>query len=63
MNENREPVHVHVRKAGGFAKFWMDSIALDFASGMKTQEIAHAERLIVEHESLIRSKWNEVFAD
>lgn len=61
MNENREPVHIHVRKAGGFAKFWMDPIELDFAAGMKTQEIARAERLIIEHEELIRSKWNEAF--
>lgn len=61
MNENREPVHVHVRHAGGFAKFWMEPIELDFSAGMKTQEVARAEKLIVENEQLIRRKWNEVF--
>lgn len=59
-NEGNEPLHVHVRKAGGFAKFWLDPLSLEFAQGMKTQELTRAETLIVEHEDLIRSKWHEV---
>lgn len=60
-NERHEPVHVHVRRASGFAKFWMDPLILDFASGMKTQELTRAEQLIAEHADVIRSKWREVF--
>ncbi len=33
-NEGQEPVHIHVRKAGGFAKFWIDPVELDFSQGM-----------------------------
>ena len=60
-NENREPMHIHVRKAGGFAKFWMEPIELDFASGLKTQQVSRAEQLIVENQDLIGRKWHEVF--
>ncbi len=60
-NEGHEPMHVHVRKAGGFAKFWIEPITLDYSEGMKTRELARAEELIDENVSLIRRKWNEVF--
>lgn len=58
-NEGTEPMHIHVRKAGGFAKFWMEPVTLDQAHGMKTKELARAEELIVEHEDEIRRKWHE----
>jgi len=60
-NEGHEPVHVHVRKAGGFAKFWIDPLTLEFSQGMKTRELARAEELISQNLDLIRRKWNEVF--
>ena len=60
-NEGREPMHVHVRRAGGSAKFWMEPLTLDSASGLKTQELARAEALIAEHSDRIREKWHEVF--
>ena len=59
-NENNEPMHIHVRRAGGFAKFWMEPLLLDNSQGMKTQELAHAEELILEHVDLIRRKWDAV---
>jgi hypothetical protein len=59
-NEGQEPMHIHVRKAGGFAKFWMDPIELDFAQGMKVSELKLAEQLIGEHFEQIKSKWHEV---
>jgi hypothetical protein len=33
-NEGNEPLHVHVRRAGGFAKFWLEPIGLDYSQGM-----------------------------
>ncbi len=50
-NEGSEPMHIHVRKGGGFAKFWMDPVALDFSQGLKTNELKQAEMLILEHET------------
>ena len=60
-NEGQEPMHVHVRRAGGHAKFWMDPLGLDSSEGLKTQELARAEQLAVENQALIREKWHEVF--
>jgi len=60
-NEGQEPVHVHVRKAGGFAKFWIEPVDLDFSQGMKISDIKQAEALIIENLELIKKKWNEIF--
>jgi hypothetical protein len=59
-NEGQEPMHVHVRKAGGFAKFWIEPLLLDSSQGLKTKELARAEELISENIELVRRKWNEV---
>ena len=60
-NEGMEPIHIHVRKAGGFAKFWIEPVELDFAQGLKTQDLTKAEELILDNLELIKRKWNEVF--
>jgi hypothetical protein len=55
-NEGQEPIHIHVRKAGGFAKFWIEPIELEFAQGMKVKEIAKAEKLIINNLEIIKKK-------
>jgi hypothetical protein len=59
-NEGQEPMHIHVRKSGGFAKFWMEPVELDYAQGMKIPDIKLAEELILEHLNLIKQKWHEI---
>lgn len=59
-NEGQEPMHIHVRKAGGFANFWIEPIELDYAQGLKVADIKLAEDLILEHTETIKQKWNEV---
>ena len=61
FNEGQEPMHIHVRKAGGFAKFWIEPVELEFSQGLKVAEIKKAEELINDHLELIKTKWNEVF--
>ena len=61
MNEGHEPMHVHVRRAGGFAKFWVEPVTLAYAEAMKVRELATAERMIREHLDLIKRRWCEVF--
>jgi len=34
-NESQVPLHIHIRKAGGFAKFRIEPVVLDFAQDMK----------------------------
>ena len=59
-NEGIEPIHIHVRKAAGFAKYWLDPIELDFSQGMKVQDLKTAEQLIIDNLDKIKTKWNEV---
>jgi hypothetical protein len=59
-NEGNEPMHIHVRKAGGFAKYWMEPIELEFSQGMKVSDLKTAEKLIKSHVELIKNKWYEV---
>lgn len=59
-NEGLEPMHIHVRKAGGFAKFWLEPIELDYSQGLKVQDIKVAQDLIEQNYELIKTKWNEI---
>jgi hypothetical protein len=54
------PCPIPFRKAGGFAKYWIEPVELDFSQGMKVNDLKIAEQLIIEHLGLIKSKWNEV---
>ena len=62
-NEGNEPmpIHVHVRRGGGYAKFWIEPLELDYAKSLKTKEIVRAETLIRENLELIKRKWSDVF--
>ena len=59
-NEGAEPIHVHVRKAGGFAKYWIDPVELDFSQGMKVNDLKTAEQLILSHLELIKNHQSPV---
>ncbi len=59
-NEGSEPMHVHVRKAGGFAKYWLEPIELDCSQGMKIADLKLAEQIIIEHLEQIKTKWYEI---
>lgn len=61
-NEGAEPMHVHVRKAGGFANYWMEPVELEFSQGMKVSDLRLAEKLIMENMERIKQKWYEVFS-
>ena len=61
MPEGNEPIHVHVRRGGGYAKFWLEPLELDYAKGLKTKEIVRAEIIITENLETIRRKWHDVF--
>lgn len=59
-NEGQAPMHVHVRKAGGFAKFWIDPVELDFSQVMKIADINQAEEIIIKNLEILMLKWDEV---
>lgn len=49
-------MHIHVRKAGGFAKYWIEPIELEFSQGMKVKDLKNAEKIITNHVELIKFK-------
>ena len=55
-------MHVHVYRAGGEAKFWMDpEIELAQNYGLTKRQLDAAQRLITEHEDEIRAAWKTHF--
>lgn len=58
-NENDEPAHIHVRRAGNEAKYWLFSISLNRNYGFSRRELMEIESIIRrEHDKLLR-KWDE----
>ncbi len=60
-NEGSEPMHIHVRKAGGYAKFWLMPVELDSSKGLKSSDLMKAENMINNHLDQIKEKWYNVF--
>ena len=59
-SNEHEPVHVHVRYAGGEAIFTIGEIVgLRESIGLKVKELSKAEELAKTHKNLILEKWNE----
>ncbi len=58
----QEPCHVHIRKGGCLAKFWIDPIVgLASSWGLSTSELNQLQKIVEERAGMIRRKWNEYF--
>lgn len=61
-NEGNEPCHIHVKKGGGDAKIWLEpEIQEAYFYGFSPNEIKVIRETIIEHETLLKEKWNEYF--
>jgi len=60
-NEGTEPAHIHVEKAGCYAKFWLDPVrsAADF--GFNSKQLREILVIIDNNIPLLTNKWNEHF--
>jgi len=55
-------MHAHVRYGSGEAVFEVEqAVELRESQGLKVRELAVAEELALEHQSLIVQKWHEYF--
>ena len=55
-----EPCHIHIRKSGNVAKFWIvPDVALASSWGMTSKELNRLEAKVHEIKSLIEERWNE----
>jgi hypothetical protein len=56
------PIHIHVKKGGGEAKFNVSPfIELVESAGLKTKELAEIEAIIEDGVVEIINKWNQYF--
>jgi hypothetical protein len=63
-NEIGEPIHIHVKKGGGEAKFWLEpELKAAYLLGFKAQEEKEMIRLVIEHQELFKTKWHEYFGN
>ena len=60
-NERGEPSHVHVRRDGMNAKFWLRPARLAKNRGFAGHELRKIEKLVKKHEHEIQAKWDEHF--
>ena len=58
----REPVHIHVMKAGSEAKFWLEpDILLNSSSGFDARTLHKLTVIVEQHQDLIKEVWHEYF--
>ena len=57
--EGREPAHIHVEKAGKYAKFWLSPLSLARSRGFQQHELADILHIIEQYEGLLKEKWDE----
>jgi hypothetical protein len=59
----REPIHVHISRAGATAKFWLfPHVELGYNRGYDAREIKRLEQVVSERRDEIEDKWNDFFA-
>jgi hypothetical protein len=60
----REPVHVHVARADGDAKFWLTpDVRLARNDGLKAQELRLAREIATRRRQELIDAWNSFFAE
>jgi len=56
-----EPIHIHVAKQRGYAKFWLQPLELEKSRNFRDHELSEIARLIEEHRDEIERKWRDHF--
>lgn len=57
----REPVHVHVRRAGAEAKFWVRPVALAWSEGFDARTLRDLATIVEDEAATIERTWHEHF--
>jgi Domain of unknown function (DUF4160) len=62
-NENDEPIHIHISKAGAEAKYWIvPEIAEEYSYGFKLKERKEIKKLVTDNADKITQHWTKFFA-
>ena len=58
-----EPCHIHVRKHGALAKYWIgEKVMLADNIGFSAKELREIESIIISNTNLIKDAWNGFFS-
>jgi hypothetical protein len=60
-NEAGEPPHVHVRKGGAAAKWWLAPVREDRSQGFNSSQRARIRRILEEHHDTLLERWHATF--
>jgi len=60
----REPLHIHVRKGGAVAKFWvLPEVRVAESYDMSPADLRELSQVVKDNKALIERKWNEFFPE
>ena len=62
-SDSDEPPHVHVTNSDGEAKIWIRSGLVDFANGMRDQDVRRARRIVIARRQEFLRRWDAFFAN
>lgn len=57
---DHEPPHVHVYKAEGMVKIYLEPVAIKSRMGMPARVAARAEQIVVEHRAMLLEAWRKI---
>ncbi len=57
--EGSERLHVHVEKAGAYAKFWLEPVSLARNRGFRSHELTEIRKLVEANRAMLEEKWDE----
>lgn len=61
-SDNDEPPHVHVKKNGKHAKFWLDPVVtLEFSKRFRPHEVTEIRKMVEQHHVEFVEAWNGFF--
>lgn len=62
-SDSDEPPHVHVKKNGRHAKFWLiPVVSLEFSRRFRAHELNEVRKLVEQNRGVILEAWNGFFA-
>jgi hypothetical protein len=61
-NENEEPPHIHIEKAEGYAKFWLQpDVEIAWSRRFRRNQLAWIRERLEAKQSWFLEKWDEFF--
>ena len=59
--EGAEPLHIHIERDQGAAKFWLEPVQLAGSRGFRSHELNRIRALVLEHRVAFKEAWHGHF--